>query len=82
MVNAALDGKLDDVPTWRDPVFGVEVPESCPGVPPQVLRPRETWPDGAAYDAQARKLASMFHENFSKYADEVSGAVRSAGPAA
>ena len=81
MVNAALDGKLDDVPTWRDPVFGVEVPESCPGVPPEVLRPRDTWPDGAAYDAQARKLAGMFHENFSKYADEVSEAVRNAGPA-
>jgi phosphoenolpyruvate carboxykinase (ATP) len=62
-------------------VFGVEVPERCPGVPPEVLRPRETWPDGAAYDAQARKLAGMFHENFAKYADEVSEAVRRAGPA-
>ncbi len=82
MVNAALDGKLDDVPTWHDPVFGVEVPESCPGVPDKVLRPRDTWSDGAAYDAQAHKLAGMFHENFTKFADEMSEAVRNAGPEA
>ncbi len=82
MVNAALDGKLDDVPTWHDPVFGVEVPESCPGVPAEVLRPRDTWSDGAAYDEQARKLARMFHENFEKYADEVDESVRGAGPEA
>jgi phosphoenolpyruvate carboxykinase (ATP) len=80
MVNAALDGKLDDVPTWHDPFFGVEVPESCPGVPTEVLRPRDTWSDGAAYDEQARKLAGMFHENFGKYADEVDESVRQAGP--
>ena len=80
MVNAALDGKLDDVPTWRDPVFGVEVPERCPGVPPEVLRPRETWPDGAAYDAQAAKLAAMFNENFASFRDEVTETVAAAGP--
>ena len=82
MVNAALDGKLDDVPTWTDPVFGVEVPESCPGVPPEVLRPKETWSDPAAYDAQAAKLAGMFHENFRTYADDVSEQIRAAGPIA
>jgi phosphoenolpyruvate carboxykinase (ATP) len=80
MVNAALDGQLDDVATWHDPVFGIEVPETCPGVPPEVLRPRETWHDKAAYDSQARKLAHMFHENFSKFAQEVSENIRSAGP--
>ncbi len=82
MVNAALDGMLDDVPTWHDPVFGVDVPESCPGVPAQVLLPRDTWSDGAAYDKQAQKLAGMFHKNFAKFADEVSEAVRNAGPEA
>ena len=81
MVNAALDGKLDDVPTWRDPVFGVAVPETCPGVPDALLRPRDSWADGAAYDAQAQKLASMFHENFQTFADDVSDAIRSAAPA-
>jgi phosphoenolpyruvate carboxykinase (ATP) len=80
MVNAVLDGKLDGVPSWRDPVFGVEVPESCPGVPAEVLRPRDTWQDKAAYDAQARKLAAMFQENFGKFADQVPEEVRGAGP--
>ncbi|MET0085551.1 MAG: phosphoenolpyruvate carboxykinase [Sedimenticola sp.] len=80
MVNAVLDGLLDDVPTWRDPVFGFEVPESCPGVPSEVLRPRETWSDPAAYDAQAVKLAGMFNENFRNYTDDVPGVIRDAGP--
>ena len=82
MVNAALDGHLDDVPTWRDPVFGFEVPESCPDVPAGMLRPRDNWSDEAAYDAQAARLAAMFHENFGLYADEVSESVREAGPLA
>ncbi|MET0012689.1 MAG: phosphoenolpyruvate carboxykinase [Sedimenticola sp.] len=80
MVNAVLDGFLDDVQTWRDPVFGFEVPESCPGVPSEVLRPRETWSDPAAYDAQAVKLAGMFNENFRNYTDDVPGVIRDAGP--
>ncbi|MES9935189.1 MAG: phosphoenolpyruvate carboxykinase [Sedimenticola sp.] len=80
MVNAVLDGLLDDVPTWRDPVFGFEVPESCPDVPSEVLRPRGTWSDPAAYDAQAVKLAGMFYENFRNYTDDVPGVIRDAGP--
>jgi phosphoenolpyruvate carboxykinase (ATP) len=80
MVNAALDGQLDDVATWRDPVFGFEVPEACPGVPAQILKPRESWADTVAYDAQAAKLAAMFHDNFTAYRDEVPEAVRTAGP--
>ncbi len=80
MVNAALDGKLDDVPTWEDPVFGFAVPESCPGVPDHILRPRDSWSDRAAYDAQASKLAAMFHENFANYRDEVAEVVCAAGP--
>ena len=80
MVNAALDGRLDEVPTWRDPVFGFEVPETCPGVPPSILRPRESWGDKVAYDAQAAKLAKMFHENFEAYRDEVPAHVCEAGP--
>ncbi|MDJ0741566.1 MAG: phosphoenolpyruvate carboxykinase [Gammaproteobacteria bacterium] len=81
MVNAALDGKLADVPTWRDPVFGVAVPESCPGVPDALLRPRDSWADKAAYDAQAARLADMFHENFRAFADDVSADIRAAAPA-
>jgi phosphoenolpyruvate carboxykinase (ATP) len=81
MLRAALDGKLDEVPTMRDPVFGLEVPRECAGVPATILNPRDTWNDVAAYDAQARKLASMFKENFGKYAADVPEEVRSAGPA-
>ena len=56
-ITAALAGKLDEVPFVPDPVFGVLVPLSCPGVPSEVLAPRGTWPDPAAYDAQASLLA-------------------------
>jgi phosphoenolpyruvate carboxykinase (ATP) len=80
LVNAALDGRLDDVSCWHDPVFGFEVPGSCPGVPDELLRPRDSWSDPAAYDAQAAKLAGMFHENFSNYADQVPAEVSLAGP--
>jgi len=80
MVNAALDGTLNDIPTWHDPIFGFEVPQSCPNVPDHILQPRETWRDKAAYDAQAKKLAVMFNNNFEKFADDVPGNIRAAGP--
>jgi phosphoenolpyruvate carboxykinase (ATP) len=80
LLNAALDGALDGVPTWRDPIFGVEVPTQCPGVPAQVLRPRETWSDPAAYDAKAAQLAKLFHDNFKQFADQASPEVLAAGP--
>ena len=51
-----------------------------PGVPAEVLTPRATWPDGAAYDAQAAKLATMFRENFAEFASQVPAAVAAAGP--
>jgi phosphoenolpyruvate carboxykinase (ATP) len=82
MVNAALSGALKDVPTVVDPNFGVAVPKECPGVPAEVLNPRNTWADKAAYDAQARKLAGMFAENFKAFADQVPADVRAAGPQA
>jgi phosphoenolpyruvate carboxykinase (ATP) len=80
MINAALDGKLDGVPFAPDPVFGVLVPSSCPGVPQEVLQPRKTWPDPAAYDAQAVRLAELFRKNFEQFAG-VAAAVRDSGPA-
>ena len=80
MVRAALAGQLDDVPAEMDPVFGVTVPVSCPGVPETVLRPRDTWADPAAYDAMATLIAEMFDENFAQYADRMPAAVREAGP--
>ncbi len=81
MVNAALAGELDDVETRTEPVFGLAVPTAIEGVPDSVLHPRETWEDTSAYDAKARQLADMFADNFEKYRDSVTDAVRQAGPA-
>ncbi|UCG86010.1 MAG: phosphoenolpyruvate carboxykinase (ATP) [Gemmatimonadota bacterium] len=76
MVNAALDGTLEGVPTRTDPVFGLEVPQSCPDVPADVLDPRTTWTDPKAYDAQAAKLAAMFRNNFKQFKGDVSKEVK------
>ncbi len=81
MIRAALAGQLDDIPMQRDPVFGIDVPQSCPGVPQEVLTPRATWHDPAEYDEQAKKLAGMFAANFAQFAPQVPPAVRDAGPA-
>ncbi len=80
MVQAILSGALAGVPMVPDPVFGVNVPCTCPGVPPEVLRPRDAWKDGAAYDARARHLAGLFRDNFKAYAGQVTEAVRQAEP--
>jgi phosphoenolpyruvate carboxykinase (ATP) len=80
LVRAALGGELAHVPFAPDPVFGVLVPQTCPGVPPEVLRPRDTWANPAGYDQQARHLAALFRDNFKQYAAQVGEAVRQAGP--
>ncbi len=80
MVRAALNGVLDEVPFTVDPVFGVEVPTAVPGVPAEILMPRNTWQDRDAYDRQAAALATMFVENFAQYADQASESIRAAGP--
>ena len=80
MVNAALAGELDAVGFEADPVFGVEVPVSVPGVPNEVLSPRGTWADREAYDAAAADLAEMFKANFEQFAADVPDGVKAAGP--
>jgi phosphoenolpyruvate carboxykinase (ATP) len=80
MVRAVLDGSLDNGPTRTDPVFGLEVPTSVPGIPPRLLDPRSTWSDQDRYDEQAARLAAMFRENFTHYSEGVDSAVREAGP--
>jgi phosphoenolpyruvate carboxykinase (ATP) len=80
IVRAALDGSLGRVAMRTDPIFGVEVPTSCPNVPDRFLEPRSTWADPAAYDETAARLARMFADNFDAFADGVNGAVRAAGP--
>jgi phosphoenolpyruvate carboxykinase (ATP) len=82
IVRAAVSGALDGVPTEREPVFGLEIPLAVPGVPAELLRPRTTWSDPAAYDAQAARVARLFRENFAQLGVPVSPAVRDAGPRA
>jgi phosphoenolpyruvate carboxykinase (ATP) len=79
LLHAALSGRLDDVAYRTDPVFGIEVPVSVPGVDGSLLDPRATWPDPDAYDAQAAELARMFHANFAKF-DDVEPEVAAGGP--
>jgi phosphoenolpyruvate carboxykinase (ATP) len=80
MITAALSGALDRVQYDTDPIFNLQVPTTCPSVPDEVLKPRSTWADGAAYDEQAKKLASMFVDNFKAFEATASAAVRDAGP--
>jgi phosphoenolpyruvate carboxykinase (ATP) len=82
MLNAALEGKLDNVEYIEDPVFNLMVPTEVPGVPSEVLQPRLTWEDKDAFDRQAKKLATMFVDNFAKYSDGVDPAVIASGPRA
>ena len=82
IIDAIHDGSLAAVPTTPDPIFRVAVPSRCPGVPEQILQPRQTWTDQAAYQQSARKLAGLFQENFAKYADQASEEVKSAAPKA
>ncbi len=80
MVKAALAGTLDEVATATDPFFGLHMPTDVPGVPSEILNPRNTWADKDAYDAQAKTLADMFKENFTRFADQVPDEVKAAGP--
>jgi phosphoenolpyruvate carboxykinase (ATP) len=67
MLTAALEGNLDSVEYVQDPVFGLSIPTSCPDVPSEILNPRETWADKAAYDAKATELKGMFDANYTKF---------------
>jgi phosphoenolpyruvate carboxykinase (ATP) len=80
IVDAIHSGALHGVATVEDPVFGLLVPTACPEVPAEILVPKNTWADKAAYDATARKVASLFRDNFKKYESGVSDEVRAAGP--
>jgi len=79
MVDAVMNGTLGEVAYAFDPIFGLEYPTTCPGVPPGVLEPRSAWPDPDAYDAQARKVAGLFRDNFARFAN-VEPAIKAAGP--
>ncbi len=80
IVDAIHAGKLADAPITPDPVFGFGVVGDCPGVPREILSPRNTWADKDAFDKTARKLAGLFIDNFKTYEGGVSDAVKAAGP--
>ena len=80
MITAALSGALDRATYEKDPVFNLDIPVSCPGVPSEVLKPRNTWANLADYDAQAAKLARMFVDNFKTFEGGVAAEVLAAGP--
>jgi phosphoenolpyruvate carboxykinase (ATP) len=80
LLNAALRGDLNDVEYYTDPVFGLEVPKRCPGVPEDVLVPAAAWPSQERYMDKYQQLAQRFIENFKKYADQCPPEVRAAGP--
>ena len=80
MLNAALDGTLNDAEFVIDPRFGFEVPQTCEGVPDEILNPRDTWDDPANYDQIANHLAKMFEKNFLQFEEGTSQEVLDAAP--
>jgi phosphoenolpyruvate carboxykinase (ATP) len=80
MITAALEGKLDDMEYEPHPIFGMAIPNACPGVPSTLLQPRNTWSDKKAYDEMAAQLAGWFISNFEKYAADSSEEILAASP--
>jgi len=80
LVQAALQGDLETIAMRMDPYFGFEVPEQCPGVPSEILNPRQTWKDPEAYDQQAQIITQKFKDNFAQFASSVTAEVAAAGP--
>ncbi len=80
LLNAALSGKLADVACYKDPVFGFEVPQTCPEVPEEVLKPWSSWPSREEYDRRYKDLAMRFIQNFAKFTDGTPQEVSDAGP--
>ncbi|MEX0968366.1 MAG: phosphoenolpyruvate carboxykinase (ATP) [Bacteroidia bacterium] len=80
LINAALNGDLDNVKYSETRFFGLSIPASCPGVPSEILSPRNTWSDKEAYDEKAKYLADAFNKNFAKYAENASKEILEAAP--
>jgi phosphoenolpyruvate carboxykinase (ATP) len=79
MVTAAITGSLDIVKFSHNEIFNLDVPTECPGVPSEILDPRNTWVDKDTYDLSAKKLSQMFVDNFRRFED-ISDEIRLAGP--
>ena len=80
IIDAIHGGGLNDVPLQRDPYFKLDYCSRCPGVPDSILQPATTWQDRSSYESTAQKLASLFRDNFAKYAEQAEAGVRNAGP--
>lgn len=80
MIDAALDGKLDDVPFMTHPIFGLNMPQECPNVPSEVLNPKDTWANKEAYDKKAEQLARSFNDNFEKFAEYANEEIMAGAP--
>jgi phosphoenolpyruvate carboxykinase (ATP) len=80
LIDAVLGGKLSQGEMREDPLFGFQVPKAAPGVPSEVLNPRDTWSDKSAYDVKAKELANRFVENFKQFEGAQGDAVKSGGP--
>ena len=79
IVSAALEGELDNAKYDLDPIFNIYIPTECPGVPADILKPRNTWADKEAYDRKARDLAALFVKNFTKFGADMPEVI-AAGP--
>lgn len=82
MVTAALNGDIDKAEYKHDEVFNLDVPQTCPNVPDEIMNPRDTWEDKSAYDESAKKLAKMFQDNFAKKYPNMPENIAEAGPRA
>jgi len=82
IIRVVLGGQLNNVEYKKHPVFNMMMPCSCPGVPKEILNPRNTWTDKSAYNAQAKMLAGLFVANFTEYAERVGEEILSAAPVA
>jgi len=80
IIDAIHSGDLEQAEFSADPIFGIGVPTSCPGVPSEVLNPVNTWADKNAYQKAAEHLAELFQNNFKKFSDQATDEVTAAGP--
>ncbi len=82
MITAALNGSIEKAEFIHDDIFNVDIPKSIADCPSDILNPKDTWNDKAAYDTQAKKLAGMFKENFEKKYPNMPAEIKNAGPKA
>ena len=80
LITAALENKLNEVEYVQHPIFGLNMPTSCPDVPDGVLNPRDTWTDKNAYDQKAGVLADKFNANFEQFAEYANEEILAGGP--